>query len=246
MPTKFIDAIINLLKSISRTFSLNPRALVSKVDISVYERMFASAVFETAFSDVYRMPTFKMREQLWDECIDKQVGSSMKMTYVEFGVHKGDSIRCFAEKNVNPESAFIGLDSFEGLPEDWGAMPKGSFDTRGKIPDSNDSRVSFIKGWFQDTWSALYSQLQTKTLDSLVVHYDADLYSSTLFALSQIDSLKKSYIAIFDEFPGHEARALYNYCQAYNASVSFIAVTVSDRSAPQATQVMCRITPHLA
>jgi hypothetical protein len=114
---------------------------------------------------------------------------------------------------------FIGLDSFEGLPEDWDALPKGTFDVKGAIPQTDDNRITFIKGWFQNTWDQLVAKLSRA--ETLIVHYDADLYSSTLFALSKMDSLNRPYIAIFDEFAGHEARALYNYLQAFNASVSF-------------------------
>ena len=111
----------------------------------------------------------------------------------------------------------------------------------GAIPSVADKRVSFIKGWFQDTWGQLHSRLANSKSETLVVHYDADLYSSTLFALCMIDSLKKSYVAIFDEFTGHETRALYNYCQAFNAKVSFIGKTTFE-SAPN--QLVCRIVPN--
>jgi hypothetical protein len=161
------------------------------------------------------------------------------MTFVEFGVHEGYSIKFFARRNINKDSVFIGLDSFEGLPEDWGSIRKGTFDTKGNIPETNDRRISFIKGWFQNTWDELRARLPRA--EGLVVHYDADLYSSTLFALSKIDSLKQKYIAIFDEFSGHEIRALYNYTQSHNASVSFIGKTTQGGGFPG--QAMCKIVP---
>jgi Macrocin-O-methyltransferase (TylF) len=101
----------------------------------------------------------------------------------------------------------------------------------------DDPRVSFVKGWFQNTWDELKGRLDR--LDNLIVHYDADLYSSTLFALTKIDSLKLPYFAIFDEFAGHEARALHNYLQSYNASAEFLGKTIVD-GYPVA--VMSRIT----
>ena len=100
-------------------------------------------------------------------------------------------------------------------------MLKGTFDVKGSIPEVRDPRVHFIKGWFQNTWPQLSSQIQSRR-DNLIVHFDADLYSSTLFALSKMDSLGMTYTAIFDEFAGHEARALYNYMQSYNAKVTFL------------------------
>jgi Macrocin-O-methyltransferase (TylF) len=141
-----------------------------------------------------------------------------------------------------PKSVFIGLDSFEGLPEDWGTMLKGTFDTDGNIPKIDDARVRFLKGWFQDTAQELLRQL-VNTDGKLIVNFDADLYSSTLFALSQIDSLKKPYIAIFDEFTGHETRALYNYTQAFSAKVTFEGKTEFPDGYP--FQVAALIEPHM-
>ncbi len=120
-------------------------------------------------------------------------------------------------------------------------MPKGAFSTNGKIPSNNDGRVSFIKGWFQNSWATLEEKLSSiNDLENLIVHYDADLYSSTLFVLTKMDALKKSYIAIFDEFTGHETRALYNYCQAYGAEVEFYGKTILNG---YPSQVVCRIAP---
>jgi hypothetical protein len=163
-----------------------------------------------------------------------------KITYVEFGVHEGESIKYFVASNKNPESMFIGLDSFEGLPEPWGKMPSGFFSTDGKIPHVADSRVHFVKGWFQDSWSSANELIKAAGDGEVIVHYDADLYSSTLFALTQLDALSRDYWALFDEFTGHETRALYNYCQSYGASVDFRTIV---RHGGYPCQVLCRITP---
>ena len=75
-----------------------------------------------------------------------------------------------------------------------------------------------------------------KNEGNLVVHYDADLYSSTLFCLSQIDSLKKTYLAIFDEFYYHELLALANYQDSFGAEIEFFGKTKTN-------QVSCIIKP---
>jgi hypothetical protein len=170
----------------------------------------------------------------------KYVGQHTKVTYVEFGVYQGYSIKYFASINENADSVFIGLDSFEGLPEDWLTLPRGTFDNKGELPQTDDSRICFIKGWFQDTWDQLYDHIVLH--NNLIVHYDADLYSSTLFALSKMDICKGGYIAIFDEFYGHEARALHNYLNAYLASVKFLGKVADACGYP--IQVMCRILPR--
>jgi hypothetical protein len=195
------------------------RFAATRVSVPTYERLLAHSVLKDNFNSLESIPVYKNREAMWPICFTDD-----PITYIEFGVHTGHSISHFAKNNSNPSSRFIGLDSFEGLPEDWGSMQKGTFDVRGAIPRIDDPRVSFVKGWFQNTWDELKSRLGR--LDNLIVHYDADLYSSTLFALTKIDSLSVPYTAIFDEFAGHEARALHNYIQAYSATVKFLGKTV--------------------
>ena len=212
----------------------------ANVSVEVFQRLMTYSILRNHFGEIASIPEHRSREELWNHAIGL-FGAERKITYVEFGVHRGHSIRYFAQHNGHPESQFIGLDSFEGLPEAWGPLDKGAFDTGGTLPVIDDRRVSFIKGWFQNTWPELRQRLLASTADTLVVHYDADLYSSTLFALSMIDSLKKSYLAMFDEFTGHETRALFNYCQAFNAEVSFVGKTTFE-SAPN--QLVCRIVPN--
>jgi len=216
------------------------KQLASRVDVDIYQRLMAYAIFRSAFKELASVRHFSTREQLWVKCIEDVVGSHTPITYVEFGVYQGSSISRIAALSKNPDSIFIGLDSFEGLPERWNPHhQRGSFNPKGEIPEINDARVTFIKGWFQDTWDSLSPRIHPH--NELIVHYDADLYSSTLFALTKIDILKKPYIAIFDEFIGHETRALYDYLQAYNAKVSFLGQTPY-MGYPM--QVMSRIIPH--
>jgi hypothetical protein len=213
--------------------------LASQIDVDTYQRLLVYSIFKKHFKEIKSAKNFDNREQLWDWCIGMCGGADSEVTFVEFGVHKGYSIQYFAKNNINSNSAFIGLDSFEGLPERWASYPKGFFDTGGKFPNVADARISFIKGWFQNTYIQLRQRLSTA--EKLIVHYDADLYSSTLFALCKIDDLQKGYFAIFDEFTGHEARALYDYIQSHNASVSFLG-KVPSTGYP--IQVLCEIFPN--
>lgn len=74
-----------------------------------------------------------------------------------------------------------------------------------------------MKGWFKDT---LPEFLRTFTLrNRLVIHMDADLYSSTLFSLIQLDQIiDGDTILIFDEFGDidHEFAAFREYIKACN------------------------------
>lgn len=217
------------------------KKIVSWIGIETYQRLLAYSILKNYFQALNSAPLFDKRELLWDAVINSHSYSEKNMVYIEFGVHEGYSINYFSRKNNHSESKFVGLDSFEGLPEDWGSVQKGTFAVNGKLPVSDDIRLTFIKGWFQNTWSILEEQIKAiAKVENLVVHYDADLYSSTLFSLTKIDTLKKSYVAIFDEFTGHETRALYNYCQSYGAEVEFLGKTLANG---YPNQVACRITP---
>ena len=140
-----------------------------------------------------------------------------EILYLEFGVASGSSFFWWMKKNTNPGSLFRGFDTFEGLPEDWGGFKKGAmaFDQA----QINDDRAEFIKGIFQETLFPFIesnkSLLQNKPK---VIHMDADLFSSTIFVLSQLyPYLKKGDIIFFDEFnvANHEFLAFKIFTEAF-------------------------------
>ena len=122
-----------------------------------------------------------------------------EISYLEFGVASGTSLKWWVDFNSNSSSEFFGFDTFEGLPEDWFSNKKGDFNQDGKYPNIDDSRLQYVKGLYQET---LFDFLKDKTLDKRkVIHIDADLYSSTLFVLTTLHPyLKKDDIIIFDDF----------------------------------------------
>jgi hypothetical protein len=143
--------------------------------------------------------------------------NGVPVTYLEFGVFEGESIKMIASLNDLPESRFIGFDSFNGLPETWFKVKKGGFDADGKIPVVSDKRISFVKGLFQDTLPEFLKSF--KIGYPLLVMLDADLYSSTLFVLTILNSFfTKETVIIFDEFndPLGEFRAFSDFIKAYN------------------------------
>jgi len=217
------------------------KQMAGSASAETWERLLTYSILRARFADATKARVFEKRELLWDQAMSECLKPHESLAVVEYGVHQGYSIQYFAKRNDHPESVFLGLDSFEGLPEDWGTMPKGSFDVAGSSPAVSDSRIQFIKGWFQNTADELLARLRQANARQLLVHYDADLYSSTLFALTQIASLRVPYVAIFDEFTGHESRALYNFAQAYNVKLEFIGQTQWRGRYPQ--QVLCRISP---
>jgi O-methyltransferase len=148
--------------------------------------------------------------------------------YLEFGVHQGESIREWSELNTHPESSFVGFDSFEGLPENWGDMKAGHFSTGGKTPDIADTRVHFVRGWFQDTLDGFLRNFKPR--HRLVINNDSDLYSSTLYTLTRLDHLLvPGSLIFFDEFDDvqHEFRAVEDYSAAYRKT--FRPLAADDR-----------------
>lgn len=137
--------------------------------------------------------------------------------YLEFGVWQGAATDEWRKLNTDPESRFVGFDTFEGLPEDWEANhPKGTFDTGGAIPKIDDPRVSFVKGLFQDTLRDFLKTFEPR--NRLVVNVDCDLYSATLFVLGTLDRyFKPGTIIIFDDFysMNHETKAFIDYDRSF-------------------------------
>lgn len=160
------------------------------------------------------------RCELWKRTLD-QINSSDIML-LEFGVWKGDSMREFTRLNTSSQSLFYGFDSFEGLPEVWRGTGVERFDVGGQVPNIDDPRVTFVKGWFRDTLPPLLDKIEREAEGKVVlIHFDADLYSSTLYLLFTLSQKLSSYYFIFDEFAGHEMRAVYNFIQATGARCDF-------------------------
>jgi hypothetical protein len=186
------------------------------------ERFTAQAALQHQFKSLFNTPDCEGLTDFWDICINN-VGREKNVLFLEFGVWEGKSINYFSTHLPNMSSRFIGCDSFEGLPERWATLREKTFSTNGRIPQTNDKRVTFVKGWFQNSFDhtmKLAHQLNSNA-DEVLVHFDADLYSSTLFLLSRLYNEFDRYFFIFDEFVGHESRALLNFQEAYGVNVEF-------------------------
>ena len=97
---------------------------------------------------------------------------------VEFGVYSGKTLSTIRE---HFNGSLFGFDSFKGLPEDWRkGFGKGTFETE-NIPYIEGANI--VVGLFSDT---IPNTLKTFEQPITFAHFDADLYSSTIFALEQI------------------------------------------------------------
>jgi hypothetical protein len=140
-----------------------------------------------------------------------------ELLYMEFGVASGSSFFWWMRKNTHPGSVFRGFDTFEGLPEDWGGFKKGAmaFDQ----VEANDGRAEFIRGIFQESLHPfIESNKELLRNKPKVIHLDADLFSSTIFVLSQLfPYLRKGDIIFFDEFnvANHEFLAFKIFTESF-------------------------------
>jgi O-methyltransferase len=152
------------------------------------------------------------------ECVIRKEGLDLApITYLEFGVYRGDSLLWWLGKTPHPRSRFVGFDTFTGLPEWWRATePKGHFNANGSVPDTKDQRCSFEVGLFQETLPRFISDNDLS--GRLVIHLDADMFTSTLFVLATLARvLKSGDILFFDEFscPLDEYRAFEEFARSF-------------------------------
>jgi len=174
-------------------------------------------------------PIFDVRTDMYDH-VQREYLKDEPIDYLEFGVYEGGSIKRWIGLNRHPDSRFFGFDTFEGLPEEWkrinDKMQRSAFDTGGATPQVDDDRVQFEKGLFQDTLGPFLATFEPRS--RLVLHCDADLYSSTLYTLSKCDDiLVPGSIVLFDEFSSvlNEFAALADYCSAYRREYDVLAAT---------------------
>lgn len=214
------------------------RKVAKQLSVARLEQLYSHALHGHLFESRLRNASvFTNRFDLWTD-LAARVGSESKIVYLEFGVFAGESLRAWTQLNLNQASLFVGFDTFEGLPESWAGLPQGYFSTDGNIPLIEDVRVRFEKGLFQDTVGAAFRKIDFSEYDHVVVHFDADLYSSTVFSCTQILQFIPQFYAIFDEFAGDEARAFYALERAYSLNAEWFAQVIhNDRP----VQVSCRI-----
>jgi hypothetical protein len=154
---------------------------------------------------------------------------------IEFGVFSGFSLDIIAKY-----MPVIGLDSFEGLPEDWReGFPKGTFAIPEDGPSIQDvllmgpNRMVLV-GEFKDTVPLLLKH----GLPRLgLVHIDCDLYSSTVTALEAVlPFIGPGTYVVFDEYHGyptsehHEAKAWQEFCSRHMVFASTVAEGEQERA----------------
>jgi len=170
---------------------------------------------------------YNKRYRLYSEMVKHFGLADEPLLYLEFGVASGASLKWWLNANLNEASRFYGFDTFTGLPENWGGFYSQG-DMHHDVPVTSDKRAIFVKGLFQDTLPR-FIDAQKEILVSprrKLIHMDADLYSATIFSLSQLyPYIKKGDIILFDEFnvPLHEFKAYQEFTEAFYIQLKPVA-----------------------
>ena len=176
------------------------------------------------YNDFYQETwDYERRYTLYNEVARAEKLFTEEIDYIEFGVAGGHSFKWWLERNKNIASRFYGFDTFEGLPEKWGHFEKGDMAVAMDSLNINDSRGSLYKGLFQDTLLPFLENYDNK--NRKLIHMDADLFSSTIFTLSQIYRfLKPGDVILFDEFavPQHEFLAWKIFTESFYVNYDVI------------------------
>ena len=136
-------------------------------------------------------------------------------------------MRIWSRILTDPASKLDGFDSFEGLPEVWRmAADEKTFDVEGAIPKIDDGRIDFHKGWFEDTLPGFLKSFHP--LPQLILHLDADLYSSTKYVMGLMEPyIIPGTILVFDELfdREHELKALDEFLAIHPCKLACVGAT---------------------
>lgn len=178
----------------------------------------------TGYNDWYQSKwDYTRRFKLYEEISKKEQLDTVPIDYFEFGVCGGFSFKWWLEHNKRTDSKFYGFDTFEGLPESFGSFEKGSMAVSLESLNINDARASFYKGLFQDTLIPFLNEYKSDR--KKLIHLDADLFSATIFSLSQLYRfLNEGDILLFDEFavPKHEFMAFKIFTESFYVNYEVI------------------------
>lgn len=173
---------------------------------------------------------------LYDFACDK-IGRGQPVDYLEFGVAHGKSMREMVSLFTNPGARFYGFDSFIGLPEKWLMHDVGAFSNQGLFPAVSDDRVEFVKGWFQNSVPPFFARFNKDPGRPTLIHFDADLYASTLFLLAALWFELGDYYFLMDDFIHDEVIALRDFASGFPVQIEFFAQTRGGGDRPNPDQV---------
>jgi O-methyltransferase len=194
------------------------RFLKPKEDVFEQNARIAALEARVAALEERLLSYYKNRWDVVDKLADYLVGAQIPGDYLEFGVYMGTTFS-YAFKTMArlfPEMRFVALDSFEGLPAIKGVDAKnnytsgftagqfacdvGQFETNLISAGVDTTRVSIIKGWFEDTLKP--NNLEAAAIEHVAAAWiDCDLYESTVPVLDYLTTrLSVGSVLLFDDW----------------------------------------------
>lgn len=202
------------------------------------------------------VPSFtksRSKHAIWDVAIErvKRLGSSGQI--VELGTNNGGWLYYFVSRL--PQNIVLhGFDCFEGLPEEWDGLPRGSirgfgfpaelwgtdlekrkellaeFRRAGSMPVPPQPNIRIHSGLFSECLPRYLAGGEVPT-DIRLIHFDADLYMSTRPVLDTLcGQMNYEYYILFDEFysANHEFRAWFEFVELFKLRTWKVVATSED------------------
>ena len=175
-------------------------------------------------SSTYRL--LGTNREMWEWALEN---ANVDGLILEFGVRFGTSIRQIAEIT---DQIIHGFDLFEGLPEEWGDIPKGAYTTRGVIPDVPDN-VELHVGLFENL---LPQFVESNPAPIKFMNVDCDLYTATTTIFDNLaGQIVPGTVIIFDEYFANptwredEFKAFQEAVQSNGWSYDYLAFSLPTR-----------------
>ena len=212
------------MKDVSKRVFYAIFRLLSAIKTTSFSKLFISVSYLLRSEGLYnrsKVKAFPDRKEMHRYLASQYISPDEKIHYMEFGVFWGQTYRIWVEGNKNPETKFVGFDTFTGLPEDWGSEKKGSYSAQGKLPDIHDPRSEWQVGLIQDTLPHYVRRISRE--EKKVIHIDVDLYNASLITLIHLQPyLRRGDIIIFDDFftftkTTHEFKAFCDFVELFKA-----------------------------
>lgn len=250
-------------KLISRFSFLGPTFADKLNNIGVFIQKTANALrFEHFWTNhvmddlrVILTPSFmrnKSKHAIWDIAIKNILSLGDRGTVLEFGTNNGGSLRYFWH-HLPDTMTLHGFDCFEGIPEPWDSLPKGSIKghgflselwadnptmkeavrrevaATGRIPQPPQKNIIIHKGLFAHTLP--YIMADGIPLDIRLIHFDADIYMGTRPVLDAIcGQINYRYYILFDELysVNHEFKAWLEFIDIFSIQKWRVAAISED------------------
>ena len=214
--------IRNIIRRISLQFFYEKISLnyIQKEKIGKY-------LIDKAFED--KAKYIPLKKDYFRECLE-YMKNFQNSIFLELGVGDGNSARIISE--FFSEKQIYGFDSFDGFKDEpvnnsfWESYQK-DFKNR-KMPDL-PKNYFLIKGYLEETFNDFVKKNNLHDVDTLLIHFDMDVYEPTKLILNFVRNSKKKTIIMFDEFYNyeefekHEWRAFYEeiVCNNVNNKMLF-------------------------